>query len=194
MRSFGEDLVLNRLQVAIIGAGPIGLEAALQASEAGFAVSLFEKKSIAQNLRDWGHIKLFTPFGMNASAVGIEMLQQAGYELPSRETLLTGREFADVYLLRLADLLRDRIEVCEDTNIIAVSRGDLLKGEAIGNRSEHHKFRLLLEHEQTERIVWADYVLDFRECILIIIGWGREGLLVLENGRCLRKLIMNFPI
>ncbi|MBL4883069.1 MAG: NAD(P)-binding domain-containing protein, partial [Planctomycetaceae bacterium] len=151
---------MNRLQVAIIGAGPIGLEAALQASEAGFAVSLFEKKGIAQNLRDWGHIKLFTPFGMNASAVGIEMLQQAGYELPSRETLLTGREFADVYLLRLADLLRDRIEVCEDTNIIAVSRGDLLKGEAIGNRSEHHKFRLLLEHEQTERIVWADYVLD----------------------------------
>lgn len=151
---------MSQPHLAIIGAGPIGLEAALQASEAGFEVSLFEKQSVAQNVRDWGHVKLFTPFGMNRSEMGLQLLQRAGHELPSDKAMLTGREYADVYLQPLAEILRDRVEIFEETSVVAVSRGDLLKGEAIGDRAKHQKFRLLLENKTSERVAWSDYVLD----------------------------------
>ncbi len=155
-----EDKV-PRKKLIIIGAGPIGLEAAVQASEAGFDVSLFEKNGVAHNLQSWGHVKLFTPFGMNATPRGIQLLTEAGLKVPSGDTILTGRDFVRLYLNPLAELLRQRVSLFENSKIAAVSRGDLLKTEAIGNRnSQQAKFRLLVEQNQREFVVSADIIFD----------------------------------
>lgn len=152
---------MHQKHVVIVGAGPIGLEAAVQASEAGFKVSLYEKGEVAQNLREWGHVRLFTPFGMNVSSKGIQLIRQSNATIPSDKALLTGREFVKVYLEPLADILRKRVEVHENSQIVAISRGDLLKGEAIGARdSLHSKFRLLVEQNRRESVVTADFVFD----------------------------------
>jgi NADPH-dependent 2,4-dienoyl-CoA reductase/sulfur reductase-like enzyme len=54
--------------VAIIGAGPIGLDAALAAHERGWSFTVYEAAtSVAANVREWGHVRLFTPWDMNVS-------------------------------------------------------------------------------------------------------------------------------
>ncbi len=152
---------MHRKHLVIIGAGPIGLEAAIQASDAGFEVSLFEKETIAHNIQHWGHVKLFTPFGMNTSSKGLQLLTENGANLPSSDTFLTGREFAEVYLKPLSELLQKRVTVHAPVKVVAISRGDLLKGEAIGNRdAQHQKFRLLVAQNQRESVVSADIVFD----------------------------------
>ena len=49
-------------RIAIIGAGPIGLEAAMFARRRGFEVVVLEKGIVAANVRSWGHVRLFSPF------------------------------------------------------------------------------------------------------------------------------------
>src|SRR3954467_14768517 len=55
-------------RLAILGAGPIGLEAALAAAERGWEFTVYEAgRSVGASVRDWGHVRLFTPWDMNVS-------------------------------------------------------------------------------------------------------------------------------
>ena len=54
-------------RLAILGAGPIGLEAALQAAAFKLPFVVYERGRIGEHLRQWGHVRLFSPFGMNSS-------------------------------------------------------------------------------------------------------------------------------
>src|SRR3954468_21728205 len=55
-------------RLAILGAGPVGLEAALAAAERGWEFTVYEAgRSAGANVRDWGHVRLFTPWEMNVS-------------------------------------------------------------------------------------------------------------------------------
>jgi thioredoxin reductase len=51
--------------VAIIGAGPIGLEAALYAATLKLPFTVYERARVGEHLQQWGHVKLFSPLGMN---------------------------------------------------------------------------------------------------------------------------------
>ena len=57
-------------QVAILGAGPIGLEAAHALIIAGFEVDIYERGHIGQSVQDWGHVQLFSPWCLNMSPLG----------------------------------------------------------------------------------------------------------------------------
>ncbi|MBW3534995.1 MAG: FAD-dependent oxidoreductase, partial [Gemmatimonadetes bacterium] len=55
-------------RVAIIGAGPVGLAAALEGAGRGWPFTLYEAAAEpAASVRDWGHVRLFSPWSMNAS-------------------------------------------------------------------------------------------------------------------------------
>src|SRR3989441_6538113 len=62
-------------KIAIVGAGPIGLEAALRARHAGHEVTVFESASVGDHFRLYGPVPLFTPFHMNSTALGRERLR-----------------------------------------------------------------------------------------------------------------------
>lgn len=159
-------------RLVIIGAGPIGLEAAVRGQLAGWDVTLLEQGTIGNHVTAWGHVRLFSPFGMNASTWGRAVL--AGQPLPTDDALLTGQQFVDQYLLPLSrlSLLADRIH--ERTRVVAISRHDLWKSDQIGQPVRSASpFRLLVEtpresgslentEEQSRReaIVEADIVFD----------------------------------
>src|SRR5690348_2069665 len=92
-------------RIAVIGTGPIGIEAALYAKACGLPVALFDRGGIADHVRRWGHVRLFTPFGMNATPLGFQTLRadKSTRNLPADGDLLTGREFRDAYLVPLAE-------------------------------------------------------------------------------------------
>ncbi|HUS38704.1 MAG: FAD-dependent oxidoreductase [Pirellulales bacterium] len=150
--------------IAIFGAGPIGLEAALYARFLGYKVELFDRGTVAQNVLDWGHVRLFSPFGMNRSTLGVAALaaQDTRWQSPDDSSLLTGREFADRYLLPLSktDLLAGSIH--EQTEVMAVGRDGQLKNENVGIADRSlAPFRVIVRDANgQERAVLADVVID----------------------------------
>ncbi len=140
-------------RIAIIGAGPVGLEAALAGTERGYDVTVFERGGVAQHVRSWGHVMMFSPFAMNASDAGKTRLSN----LPDDEALLTGSEFADAYLAPLAETL----PVQTGVEVVSIARSGALKGEkiAVPERGES-PFKLLLARNGDEWIEHADVVLD----------------------------------
>src|SRR5439155_7470551 len=53
-----------RNTLAIVGAGPIGLEAALAALDRGLDAHVFERGEVGAHPRAWGHVRMFTPWRM----------------------------------------------------------------------------------------------------------------------------------
>ena len=151
-------------RIAVLGAGPIGLEAALYARFLGYDVDVYEQGEVAEHIRDWGHVQMFSPFGMNRSALGLAALsaQSTRWQRPADDACLTGHEFREQYLLPLAgsDLISDQIHT--GTRVLGVSRDGPLKGDLLGDEERGDwLFRLLLaDREGRERIATADVVLD----------------------------------
>src|SRR5262245_52389838 len=106
--------------LAILGAGPVGLEAAVYAARLGLPFRVYERDEVGQNLRDWGHVRLFSPFGMNSTPLGCAALQD--HELPADADLITGRDHVAAYLEPLAysSLLSPHIEA--NTAVVAIGR------------------------------------------------------------------------
>lgn len=146
--------------IAIIGAGPIGLEAAIYARLQGFDVVVIDQREVAANVRSWGHVRLFSPFGINSSKWGRGVLSES--PLPSAESLLTGDEFFESYLLPLSQ--HPLLDGCvrENVRVVSVGKRRLWKGDAIGKRSRiDEPFRLLIDTGDDRReILTADFVLD----------------------------------
>lgn len=90
--------------VAILGAGPIGLELALRVRTAGWTAVVLETGKVAANVHSWGHVRMFTPFSMNSSKLGRQRLSESGHSLPASDTILTGGEFRTQYLQPLSEL------------------------------------------------------------------------------------------
>ncbi|TNE84384.1 MAG: hypothetical protein EP330_29655 [Deltaproteobacteria bacterium] len=140
------------MHIAIVGAGPIGIEAALAAREKGHEVDVYEAGAIGQGMRDWGHIRLFTPWSMNTTVRGRKAL---GLDLA--EGCPTGAELVEHYLAPLGD----RLGVHEHHRLVAATRGALRKPQEIGGGARHDTpFRLLFDTPDGEVVVEADALFD----------------------------------
>ena len=148
--------------LAILGSGPTGLEAALAAVEHGFPFTLYEAEAaVAGHVREWGHVRLFTPWDLDVSPRMRRALEAVGHPVPEGPTCPTGAELADRLFHPLTALpaLHDALRLA--TRVRRVARQGLLKHEEIGTAERaRRKFRLLVEDRDGERIEEADIVLD----------------------------------
>lgn len=148
-------------RVAVLGAGPIGLEAALWARNLGWPVVVFERGRIGEHWHRWGHLRLFSPFGWNSTPEARRAIleKRPGHAFPKEDAATTGREHLLTYLDPLAEALGC---VQQETQVLQVGRCDLLKEDAAGEaRRARHPFRLLVrEARGRERFEKADVVLD----------------------------------
>ena len=151
-------------KIAIVGAGPIGLEAALYASELGYEVEVFEQGEVGTNILDWGHVRLFTPFKMNHSSLAVSSIKRESpnWQEPDREGYLTGREFVDSYLVPMSQLSALKNKINTGMKIISIARENILKGELIGDTARtSYPFRILTENSAGhEQMHTADIVID----------------------------------
>ena len=157
-------LVERRGEVAILGAGPIGLDAALAFLAEGWSVTLYEAAaSVAANVAAWSHIRLFTPWSMNTSARMRARLDAAGVPRPGPpEYCPTGAEFAAQLLNPLAELPELATALHRGNRVLAIAREGLLKHEEIGTAQRGSRpFRLLVSGpDGVERVERADLLLD----------------------------------
>src|SRR2546427_12659407 len=92
------------LPVAVIGAGPVGLAAASHLVERSLPVKLYEAgETAAAHVRDWGHVRLFSPWRFNTDAAATRILREEGWQEPPGEFLPTGQDLYDAYLKPLAE-------------------------------------------------------------------------------------------
>ena len=72
-------------KIAIIGAGPVGLECAVYGACLGHDVRLFERGRLGDHMRQWGHTRLFSPWSFNHSPLGARLLGDAAISLPGAD-------------------------------------------------------------------------------------------------------------
>src|SRR5512147_612317 len=87
-----------RNSLAIVGAGPIGLEAALAALDAGFDVHVFERGEVGAHVSAWGHVRMFTPWRMNLGPASRVHLERGGWTAPEEDVCPTGADYVERYL------------------------------------------------------------------------------------------------
>jgi len=150
-------------RIAILGAGPIGLETALGAAQRGWPFTVYEAApAVAGHVRRWSHVRLFTPWSMNVSERMASAMRRSGVEVPEGDELPTGAQLVERLYDPVARLpeLEGRIRV--GTRVDAVGRERLLKHEEIGTGARgEHPFRLLLTDPDGEEVVEsADVVVD----------------------------------
>jgi hypothetical protein len=122
---------LRSLPVAIIGAGPVGLAAAAHVLERGLTPLVLEKGSaIGAAIRNWGHIRLFSPWRFNIDDAARRLLEPTGWQAPRPTALPYGIELVDSYLEPLAALPGIAAAIRLNTEVVAVSRQGMDKTQA----------------------------------------------------------------
>jgi thioredoxin reductase len=144
-------------RVIVVGAGPMGMEAALLAAARGFDVTVLEQGEVGDSLRRWGPTRCFSPFGMNVSARARALVPNP----PDGEALLTGPEVAARVLVPLSQSAPLTGRVRTQHRVVGVGRARMRRDELAGHplRSER-SFRLLVDTPEGERLFEADAVLD----------------------------------
>ena len=152
----------HHTEVAILGAGPIGLEAALAASDLRLSFTLYEAAPhAADSVRRWGHVRLFTPWDLNVSPRMARHLAAAGRQVPQGDDLPTGRELVERVLEPVARLPEVAENLRLGCRVEAVGRQGLLKHEEIATEERGRRpFRLLVAGPDGEEVATADVVLD----------------------------------
>ena len=153
-------------RIVVLGAGPIGLETALYARYLGYEVAVVERGVVANNVLRWGHVRMFSPFSMNRSPLGAAALQAQSedFVLPAADELLTGKEYAERYLLPLAqsDLLVDCIH--QGVEVLGIGRDGILKTDPQpGIELDRAEFRFRVHvrlPNGDEDFIEADAVID----------------------------------
>ncbi|MGV6875361.1 NAD(P)-binding domain-containing protein [Pseudochelatococcus sp. B33] len=149
----------SALPIAVVGAGPVGLAAAAHLVGRGMPVRVYEAGSIVgANIRDWGHVRLFTPWRYCVDAEAVRLLARHGWRMPDGETVPTGHELVSNYLEPLADApaLSAAIEI--RTRVTAIARHGIDK--VVSRGRDGRPFVLVVETPEGERRDLARAVID----------------------------------
>ncbi|MFJ5543076.1 FAD-dependent oxidoreductase [Micromonospora chalcea] len=115
--------VLDELPVVVIGAGPVGLAAAAHLHERDLPFLVLEAGDTAgAAVRQWGHVRLFSPWRYNVDPAARRLLVDAGWVAPAEDALPTGAELATDYLQSLAELPQLKPHLRYGARVTAISR------------------------------------------------------------------------
>ena len=151
---------MKELPVVVIGAGPVGLAAAANLVARGMAVKVYEAgEAVGANIRDWGHVRLFSPWEFNVDPASRKLLEAAGWAEPDRQGYPTGHELIDRYLVPLAETAELSLVIEYDARVVAIGRRDIDK--VVSRDRELHPFQLVIrDRDGGTRRVLARAVID----------------------------------
>jgi hypothetical protein len=149
----------SELPVAVIGAGPVGLAAAANLLDRGLEPVIFEAgERVGASMREWGHVRVFSPWEFNVDPVAEQLLGANGWSAPDPEGYPTGAEIADRYLEPLAALpaIAERLRL--SARVVAVGKQGLDKLKDAGR--DEAPFELVVDDDGQERRYLARAVID----------------------------------
>ena len=166
----------NELPVAVIGGGPVGLAAAAHLLERGLRPVVFEAGArVGQAMRDWGHVRMFSPWRYVVDHASRRALDCSGWIMPDPEALPTGLDLVERYLEPLAALPPIRSALRLGTRVTGVARqfADKVK---TANRETMPFIVRTIDADGSEHDVLARAVIDASGTWLAPNPMGANGL------------------
>jgi thioredoxin reductase len=161
--------------VAIIGAGPVGLAAAAHALERGLAPTVLEAGSeVAHAVRQWGHVRVFSPWEYNIDHAAERLLAATGWNSPDPRQYPTGAELVELYLDPLATRTALKGHIQTSSRVTAISRVGFDKVKTRGR--EQAPFEIRYQNGAGLRTLRADAVIDSSGTWSSPNGAGANGL------------------
>ncbi|MCP3786801.1 NAD(P)-binding domain-containing protein [Micromonospora sp. A3M-1-15] len=146
--------VLTELPVVVIGAGPVGLAAAAHLHERGLPFLVLEAGDTAgAAVRQWGHVRVFSPWRYNVDPAARRLLDDAGWVAPAEDALPTGAELVADYLQPLAELPQLKPHLRYGARVEAISRFGLDRLRTAGREQAPFLIRLAGGDELLARAV-----------------------------------------
>jgi len=134
---------LDGLPVAVIGAGPVGLAAAAHLAERGISFTVLEAgDGPATAVRQWGHVRIFSPWRFDIDSAAARLLGDAGWVRPDDDRLPTGAQLVADYLQPLADLPAVKSRIRYGARVVAVTRLGLDRLRTAGRETTPFLIRL----------------------------------------------------
>src|SRR5258708_6805406 len=153
------DPLNSRKTVAILGGGPVGLAAAAHVLERGMEPVVLEAGPTAGHaVRQWSHVRLFSPWEYNVDKAAERLLAAVGWNAPAGGEYPTGGELLAQYLEPLAarTSLKDRIHT--QSMVTSVGRVGFDKVKSKGR--EAAPFEIRYENGKGPESLRADAVID----------------------------------
>lgn len=145
--------------IAVIGAGPTGLAAAVHALDRGIEPIVLEAGgNVGHAVRQWSHIRMFSPWTYNIDKAAATLLSGTGWNSPDPDQYPTGGEFVERYLEPLAThtLLRERIQ--PNARVISIARAGFDKVKTAGR--DKAPFEIRYQNGKGPSTIRADAVID----------------------------------
>lgn len=134
---------MKTLPVAIIGAGPVGLAAAAHLHRYHQPFVVLEAGAHAGSaMREWAHVRTFSPWRYMIDAASKELLDDTGWRTPDPEQLPTGGELVAQYLTPLSRHSALAPHIRYNSRVISVGRKDFDKVRTKGRDAQPFEVRL----------------------------------------------------
>src|SRR6478752_9570235 len=137
------NMSMKELPIAVIGAGPVGLAAAAHLASRQLPFVVLESGGEAgAAIREWGHVRTFSPWRYMIDHAARALLASAGWRAPNPEGLPLGSELIADYLAPLArhDAIAPHLRL--NARVISVGRKDFDKVRTKGRDQQPFEIRL----------------------------------------------------
>jgi thioredoxin reductase len=183
----------HTLPIAIIGAGPVGLAAAAHLLARGETPVVFEAgDAVAESLRAWAHVRMFSPWGFNVDQAAADLLAAAGWTHPPKETLPTGGELVEHYLEPLASLPEMRRHIHVRTRVMGVTRKGYDKVRTAERAQQPFVVRVV-ESDGEEHALEAKAVIDASGTWASPNPAGADGLPAIGERAAADRIVYGIP-
>jgi hypothetical protein len=145
--------------VAIIGAGPVGLAAAAHVMERGMTPIVLEAgPAVGHAIRQWQHVQLFSPWEYNVDRASERLLAGTGWNSPDPHVYPTGAELLEQYLVPLAMRTPLADVIRTSSRVTAIGRVGFDKAKTKGR--ENAPFEIRYQNGKGPETLRADAIID----------------------------------
>jgi thioredoxin reductase len=183
---------IDKLPVAVIGAGPVGLAAAVHLHERSMPFVVFEVgDEIAASVRDWGHVQLFSPWRYDIDPAARRLLEASGWVAPDPDEHPTGTELIDRYLTPLGLLPEIAAHLRTNRLVVGIARAGTDKIRTAGRDDRPFVVATDGPHGPERTLVRA--VIDASGTWLSPNRLGADGLAARGEGIAADRIVHGIP-
>jgi thioredoxin reductase len=178
--------------VAVIGAGPVGLAAAAHLLERGLEPTVLEAgPAIGHAIRQWSHVKLFSPWEYAVDQAALRLLDPIGWNSPDPQAYPTGGELVERYLEPLATRTALADHIRTSARVTGVARVGFDKVKTKG-RAEA-PFELRYRNGAGDKTIHADAVIDASGTWFAPNPAGASGLPAIGESEATARIAYGMP-